>query len=300
MADIEERAAEWREGGDIHDAAMEGDVEKLRSFLAAGVDPDRYAVVQFEPDSDAMSDEDDGSDPWRCTPLQAVCAEEFPADPAEDDGHAACVAALLEAGADPNAVDNGGKNALLLAAFSGRCRLGLMLVAAGATVDPNYKALIYEDDDEFQPHGVLDILFKYCPGHHSYCPTLMKNMVLALLSAGVSIAYEDSTDPGGVTTLEHAIWLQHRRLWPLLFRLGSPHPRHWQAMPSRHAKPCYGTTETRRMHPYLRKIDAAGSYANYERAHLKRLTAIFSPKLTCLPEEIVALVVGFWADVGAH
>ena len=71
MADIEERAAEWREGGDIHDAAMEGDVEKLRSFLAAGVDPDLYAVVQFEPDSDAMSDEDDGSNPWRCTPLGA-------------------------------------------------------------------------------------------------------------------------------------------------------------------------------------------------------------------------------------
>ena len=66
------------------------------------------------------------------------------------------------------------------------------------------------------------------------------------------------------------------------------------------ARDYYGTTETRRMHPYLRKIDAAGSYANYERAHLKRLTAIFAPKLTCLPEEIVAVVLGFWADVGAH
>jgi hypothetical protein len=54
------------------------------------------------------------------------------------------------------------------------------------------------------------------------------------------------------------------------------------------------------MHPYLLKIDAAGSYANYERAHLKRLTAIFAPKLTSLPADVVALVVGFWADVGAH
>ena len=294
MADIEERAAEWREGGDIHDAAMEGDVEKLRSFLAAGVDPDQYAVVQFEPDSDAMSDEDDGSNPWRCTPLQAVCGEELPRNQAEDDGHAACVAALLEAGADPNAVDNRGQNALLLAAFSGRCRLGLMLVAAGATVDSDYKALIYEDDDECPRSGVLDILFKYKQ-------PLMAKMVRALLSAGVSIAYEDSTDPAGITSLEWAIWLENRNVWPLLFRSGSPHPRPWQEMPvPAIAKPCYGTTETRRMHPYLLKIDAAGSYANYERAHLKRLTAIFSPKLPCLPEEIVALVVGFWADVGAH
>ena len=66
------------------------------------------------------------------------------------------------------------------------------------------------------------------------------------------------------------------------------------------AQKYYGTTQTRRMHPYLLKIDAAGSYANYERAHLKRLTAIFAPKLTSLPEEIVAVVLGFWADVGAH
>ena len=281
--------------GDIHYAARAGDVETLRRHLAAGVDPDRYAVVH-----DLSGD---GSDPWRCTPLHAACAEDFAWSQSLDDGHAACVAALLEAGADPNAVDNRGKNALLLAAFSGRCRLGLMLVAAGATVDPNYKALIYGADEERQRQGqgCMVALFQYRPGHCPYCPTLMKNMVRALLSAGVSLALEHSTDRYGVTTLERAIWLEHRSVWPILFRSGSPHPRHWYDMSEPHiAQKYYGTTQTRRMHPYLLKIDAAGSYANYERAHLKRLTAIFYPKLPCLPEEIVALVVGFWADVGAH
>ena len=173
-----------------------------------------------------------------------------------------------------------------------------MLVAAGATVDSDYKARMYpEDDDDYDGYagqGVLDALFKYRQ-------PLMEKMVRALLSAGVSIAYEDSTNDEGGTSLEHAIWLEHRRVWPLLFRSGSPHPRLWPEMPDPYfARDYYGTTETRRMHPYLRKIDAAGSYANYERAHLKRLTAIFAPKLTCLPEEIVAVVLGFWADVGAH
>ena len=125
----------------IHDAARESDVEALRRLLAAGVDPNQSAVV---------NDYSGESDPWRCTPLHAACAEDFAWSQSLDDGHAACVAALLEAGADPNAVDNRGKNALLLAAFSGRCRLGLMLVAAGATVDPNYKALIYGADEERQ------------------------------------------------------------------------------------------------------------------------------------------------------
>ena len=272
----------------IHDAARDGDVEALRRLLAAGVDPNQSAVV---------NDYSGESDPWRCTPLHAACAEELWGQ-AQDDRQAACVAALLEAGADPNAMDNRGQNALLLAAYSGRCRLGLMLVAAGATVDPNYKA---QEDDIGERFGIFVALFQYRPGRCPYCPTLMKNMVRALLSAGLSLALEDSLRPSGTTTLESAIWLEHRSVWPVLFRSGSPHPRHWYDMPNIYiAKKYYGTTETRRMHPYLLKIDAAGSYANYERAHLKRLTAIFSPKLPCLPEEIVALVVGFWADVGAH
>ena len=75
----------------IHDAARDGDVEALRRLLAAGVDPDQRALV------DDYSDE---RNPWQCTPLHAACAEESWSQ-VQDDRQAACVAALLEAGADP-------------------------------------------------------------------------------------------------------------------------------------------------------------------------------------------------------
>ena len=38
----------------------------------------------------------------------------------------------------------------------------------------------------------------------------------------------------------------------------------------------------------------------YERAHRARLAAIFIPKFTWLPAEVVPTIVAFWADCGGH
>ena len=52
---------------------------------------------------------------------------------------------------------------------------------------------------------------------------------------------------------------------------------------------------------YLRKVIAAGSFRNYERAHLNELAGIFAPKFSrVLPPEMVRRVVEYAFDVGGH
>ena len=45
---------------------------------------------------------------------------------------------------------------------------------------------------------------------------------------------------------------------------------------------------------------AAGSFANYAKAHRARLLAILAPKFPHLPKEMVSVVIGFWAHVGFY
>ena len=53
--------------------------------------------------------------------------------------------------------------------------------------------------------------------------------------------------------------------------------------------------------PYLRKIRAAGGFANYAKQHREKLVATFAPKLGhLLPPELVSVVITFWAPVGLH
>ena len=53
--------------------------------------------------------------------------------------------------------------------------------------------------------------------------------------------------------------------------------------------------------PYLRKIRAAGSFANYAKQHREKLVATFAPRLGhLLPPELVSVVITFWAPVGLH
>ena len=100
------------------------------------------------------------------------------------------------------------------------------------------------------------------------------------------------------TTLEYAVWVNHRRLWPFFFRLGVAYPRPPDSMPDpRITGTCYAP---RRAHPYLGKIEAAGGWKKYERAHLRSLSATFVPKFPHLPAEIVPLIVQFWAHVGDY
>jgi len=51
---------------------------------------------------------------------------------------------------------------------------------------------------------------------------------------------------------------------------------------------------------YANAVFAAGGYVPYERAHRQRLVAIFVPKFTWLPAEVVPTIVEFWAHVGHY
>ena len=56
-----------------------------------------------------------------------------------------------------------------------------------------------------------------------------------------------------------------------------------------------------RAHPYLRKIETAGGWKAYEKAHRTKLLASFVPKFTHLvPKELVPLIVEFSFHVGFY
>ena len=61
---------------------------------------------------------------------------------------------------------------------------------------------------------------------------------------------------------------------------------------------CYDENELQ--DPYLQKVLAAGSFANYAKAHRARLLAILAPKFPHLPKEMVSVVIDFWAHVGFY
>ena len=52
--------------------------------------------------------------------------------------------------------------------------------------------------------------------------------------------------------------------------------------------------------PYLDAVAKAGGYAQYEKAHRTRLAAIFIPKITRLPPEVIHLIVSVLWDCGGH
>ena len=53
--------------------------------------------------------------------------------------------------------------------------------------------------------------------------------------------------------------------------------------------------------PYLQKVRAAGSFANYAKQHRAKLVAMLAPKFAhLLPPELVSVVISFWAPVGLH
>ena len=51
---------------------------------------------------------------------------------------------------------------------------------------------------------------------------------------------------------------------------------------------------------YMERIQAAGNYKAYEKAHRQRLTAIFLPKFPTLPVEMLGRILEFTWDVGGH
>ena len=94
--------------------------------------------------------------------------------------------------------------------------------------------------------------------------------------------------------MDFSIGHGRRRIWPVLLRAGAIVP----TGENDDRPPNYNT---HRAHPYLRKLDAAGGFKAYEKAHLTQLLAIFAPKFTHLvPPELVPLIVEFSFHVGFY
>ena len=87
-----------------------------------------------------------------------------------------------------------------------------------------------------------------------------------------------------VSEIEWAIAHDARRLWPILFRGGAVIPNN-----DDFAAGVFEDYTRHRAHPYLRKIETAGGWKAYEKAHRTKLLATFVPKFTHLvPKELDA------------
>ena len=82
-------------------------------------------------------------------------------------------------------------------------------------------------------------------------------------------------------------------LWQLL-RAGSPLPRSDRAKWMRPGSAAYNAAAI----DYVNAVAAAGGYVAYEKAHRAKLAAIFAPKFTWVPAEVIPTIVEFWAHLG--
>ena len=114
-------------------------------------------------------------------------------------------------------------------------------------------------------------------------------IVDALLKAGADANPPEIKER---TLMEWAIGGGHRRLWPVLLRGGT-------LLPTRELN--WASYNTERADPYLQRIDAAGGWKAYEKAHRAALQAIFVPKFThLLPPELVPLILEFSFHLGFY
>jgi len=291
----------------IHDAVLHPHAEPLERLMLMGADINSYDVFDY------MHLAPNGPPGWgpdpdetfRCTPLHHLCYQGFfrlDSEKEDDEHPALMVAVMLEYGADPNLVDDHGRTAICIAIRAGYAGVVRVLCNAGADLSDI-------DDPQWGVFSVLHGALAIAPEDGA---KIVMDMVMNLVLAGAPFSEEEEYG----TVLEYAIWRNHRRLWPFLLRRcppplttvrsGSPVntgpqsalPRLPASMPNPElATPVY---RGRRSLPYLRKIDAAGSFQNYERAHLRSLSATFVPKFPRLPAEIVPLIVQFWAHVGDY
>ena len=170
-------------------------------------------------------------------------------------------------------------SAILYAAIEGCPALVSALLDAGS--DPNHR-----DNSNWTPL------------HHAIYSNRGADCVRLLINAG---ADADARCDNGRSPLRHCILLcqstlqsgrvaesqRQRRLYPILLRAGALPPESW----------VYYTHNE----PYLQKVIAAGSFQNYERAHLNAIAATFVPKFShLLPPELVRRVAEYAFHVGDY
>ena len=288
----------------ISRAAHALDLDALRRELAARVGVDTLV----------MGPEDEGLNMGGRTPLQLACeatnelivyrrggteeaflgwAASSPSRRREiDEGiHAdriACVALLLEHGASPNPVGPL-KPPLMGAARNGSLPIVNMLLSAGS--DPN--ALYH-----FAPNLTDDVwsaLFLTALSHKRDCAAIAD----ALLKAGADPNPPENAER---SLMEWAIQIADRErcLWAVLLRGGAILP---PRVNPNNGNAGFQAWNNQLARPYLEKIEAAGSWTAYEKAHRAKLLATFTPKFTHLvpaSSPIVPLIVEYSFHLGFY
>ena len=260
-------------------AAYAGDVHALRRAIADGADLD----VEDEDGYTALH--------WLCMGRPHV----YDTVPHFTPDRLACISALLEAGADVNKLGGHGEYEddgedpcppLLDALYEFRknrteCEaITTMLLRAGADVRRG-------TDDGLSPLHIAAMWG-------------LAFIIPALLAAGAEVGaiwnkpqiddwgnhgdWDLLTPIGATINLMggHGMRVGRTREFAMLLRAGAIIPRSMD------------------LPPYLDAVAKAGGYAQYEKAHRTRLAAIFIPKLTRLPEEVVHHIVSILWDCGGH
>ena len=272
----------------LGEAARRCDLEALRDILSAGVDVDH-------PNS-----------PDRYTALQLCCGKSHQygvqGPPLAD--RIACVEFLLANGASPNAgaPGNPGQGTyktnltpLMHAAYHAHIETVQLLLSAGADVNVILHWFDEDEEEEGDEKHYTALAWAtfartYTPEDRARCDAVIEAMIRAGADANPPECYRK-------TIMERVIADGRCRSWPVLLRAGSILPTtEERTIPAR----IWGYNK-HRAHPYLQKIDAAGGFKAYEKAHRARLLATFTPKFTHLvPEELVPLIVEFSFHVGFY
>ena len=182
-----------------------------------------------------------------------------------------CISVLLEAGASVDLL-TGGRTPLHWIAgneFASYQAVIAMLLEAGA--DPNFT---------YTPQGVTSTHY-----HRSVLARAAEHGTAATVKKLISAGAVDLDH-----ALELAILYSNQRICASLLRAGVALPAE---LP--------GEDECADGRPYyIEKIQAAGGYKAYEKAHRQRLTAIFLAKFPTLPVEMLGRVLEFTWDIGGH
>ena len=184
----------------------------------------------------------------------------------------------LAAGVSPDLeeISNYNYTPLMVAASNDQLEITLLLIEAGADVD--------------QAASIFTPLIIAC--HRGN-----EAIIAALLAAGASFSRRVSLDYGGQSSLPvERVLNNHKRVVSMLLRAGSPLPVHGETIFMNERAVGFNAAAA----SYVSAVSAAGGYVPYARAHRQRLVAIFVPKFTWLPAEIIPTVVDFWAHVGHY
>ena len=186
----------------------------------------------------------------------------------------------LAAGVSPDLeeISNYNYTPLMVAASNDQLEITLLLIEAGADVN------------------LMDLFGGWSPLIIA-CQRGNEAIIAALLAAGASVSRRVSLHHGGQSSLPvERVLNNHKRVVSMLLRAGSPLPVHDETIFMNERAVGFNAAAT----GYVNAVATAGGYVPYERAHRQRLAAMFVPKFTWLPAEVVPTIVNFWAHVGHY